>query len=91
MGQTRAIRMGRIANRHGRETIMNTLINNSLKALACGAAAVAITAVFSLSFVQSTAVVRSDGSTATSAWTAKLSTQPGHTWFGQPEPAVLVD
>ncbi len=70
---------------------MNTLINNSLKVLACGAAAVAITAVFSLSFIQSTAVVRNDSYATTSPWTAKLSTQPGHTWFGQPEPAVLVD
>ncbi|HEY6924736.1 MAG TPA: hypothetical protein VI653_14780 [Steroidobacteraceae bacterium] len=69
---------------------MNTLINNGLRALACGAAAVAITAVFSLSFVQSTAVVHND-SRATAAWSAKLSTQRGHTWFGQPEPAVLVD
>lgn len=70
---------------------MNTLINNGLKVLACGAAAVAITAVFSLSFIQSTAVVHNDSYLATTPWTAKLSTQPGHTWFGQPEPAVLVD
>jgi hypothetical protein len=70
---------------------MNTLINNSLKVLACGAAAIAITAILSLSFIQSTAVVHNDRSPATTAWTAKLSTQPGHTWFGQPEPAVLVD
>lgn len=70
---------------------MNALLNNSLKVLACGAAAVAITAVFSLSFIQSTAVVRNDSYGATSVWAAKLSTQPGHTWFGQPEPAVLVD
>jgi hypothetical protein len=70
---------------------MNTLINNGLKVLACGAAAVAITAVFSLSFVQSTAVVHNDSYLTTTPWTAKLSTQPGHTWFGQPEPAVLVD
>jgi len=70
---------------------MNALINNSLKVLACGAAAVAITAIFSLSFIQSTAVVRNDSHQAVTHWTAKLSTQPGHTWFGQPEPAVLVD
>jgi hypothetical protein len=70
---------------------MNTLINNSLKVLACGAAAIAITAILSLSFIQSTAVVHNDRYVATTSWTAKLSTQPGHTWFGQPEPAVLVD
>jgi hypothetical protein len=69
---------------------MNTLINNGLKVVACGAAAIAITAAVSLSFIQSTAVVRNDHSAST-PWTAKLSVQPGHTWFGQPEPAVLVD
>lgn len=73
---------------------MNTLINNGLKVLTCGAAAVAITVVCSLSFVQSTAVVHNDSYTpaaVTTPWTAKLSAQPGHAWFGQPEPAVLVD
>jgi len=69
---------------------MNTLVNNGLKAVACGSAAVAITLAMSLSFVQSTAVVRGDVPAGT-PWVAKLSVQPGHTWFGQPEPAVLVD
>ena len=69
---------------------MNTLLDNGLKALTCAAAAVVITAVASVGFVQSTAVVRTGYSTP-AAWTAKLSVQPGHTWFGQPEPAVLVD
>ena len=69
---------------------MNALINNGLKVLACGAAAIAITTVSSLSFIQSTAVVH-NASYTPAPWTAKLSVQPGHTWFGQPEPAVLVD
>ncbi|HVW70231.1 MAG TPA: hypothetical protein VHB68_14740 [Steroidobacteraceae bacterium] len=68
---------------------MNTLLNNGLKAAACGAAAVAITLMTSLSFIESTAVIR-NGPSAT-PWIAKLSVEPGHTWFGQPEPAVLVD
>jgi hypothetical protein len=68
---------------------MNTLINNGLKAVACGTAAVAITLVMSLSFVQSTAVVHNSPPTS-SPWMA-LSVQPGHAWFGQPQPAVLVD
>ena len=68
---------------------MNAILNNGLKTLACGAAAVAITVVMSVSFVQSTAVVHNPGSAPASM--AKLSVQPGHTWFGQPEPAVLVD
>ena len=69
---------------------MNTLVNNGLKAVACGTAAVAITLAMSLSFIESTAVVHNTPSTST-PWMAKLSVQPGHAWFGQPQPAVLVD
>jgi hypothetical protein len=70
---------------------MNAILNNGLKALACGTAALAITVVMSASFVQSTAVVHNGAVTGTPARLAKLSVQPGHTWFGQPQPAVLVD
>ncbi|HEY0340930.1 MAG TPA: hypothetical protein VGC34_09010 [Steroidobacteraceae bacterium] len=70
---------------------MNTLINNGLKALACGTAAVAITAAMSLSFVQSTAVVHNTPFTSTAPWLAMVSVKPAHVWFGQPHPAVLVD
>jgi hypothetical protein len=70
-------------------TIMNTLVNNGLKVLACGTAAVAITLMASLTFVQSTAVVHNPSATP-AAWMA-LSVQPSHAWFGQPQPAVLVD
>jgi hypothetical protein len=70
---------------------MNSLVNNGLKVLACGAAAVALTVVASLGFVHSTAVVHSDNYTTPAPWTAKLSMQSGHAYFGQPEPAVLVD
>jgi hypothetical protein len=68
---------------------MNTLVNNGLKAMACGTAAVAITLAMSLSFVQSTAVVHNT-TLSTIPWTARL-VQPSHAWFGQPRPAVLVD
>jgi hypothetical protein len=70
---------------------MNTILNKGLKAMACGTAAVAITLVMSASFVQATAVVHNPDSVQVVASMAKLSVQPGHTWFGQPEPAVLVD
>ncbi len=69
---------------------MNTFMNNGLKVLACGAAAVVITLALSFSFVHSTAVVRNEP-VVTTPWTAKLSVQPAHAWFGQPQPAVLVD
>jgi hypothetical protein len=69
---------------------MNTLVNNGLKAIACGTAAVAITLAMSLTFVQSTAVVHNTAVTAATPWIARL-VQPRHAWFGQPQPAVLVD
>ena len=69
---------------------MNALVDKGLQILACGAAAVAITVITSASFVESTAVVRHQVHTP-AAWTAKLAVQPVHSWFGQPEPAVLVD
>lgn len=70
---------------------MNAILNNGLKALACGTAALAITVVMSASFVQSTAVVHNGAVAGTPARLAKLSVQSRHTWFGQPQPAVLVD
>jgi hypothetical protein len=70
---------------------MNTILNNGLKVVACGAAAVAITLAMSLSFVQSTSEVHHDRNDVPVPWSARLAAiQPGHT-FGQPEPAVLVD
>lgn len=69
---------------------MNTLLDNGLKVLACGAAATAITLALSLSFLQSTSVVHNHRDTPVS-WTAEASVRPVHTWFGQSEPAVLVD
>jgi hypothetical protein len=68
---------------------MNTMLNNGLKAVSCGAAAVVITLAMTFSVVHSTAVVRTTPP-APAAWMAKLTVQPG-TWFGQPSPAVLVD
>jgi len=69
---------------------MTTLINTALKALACGMGAVAITTVMSLTFVESTATAPW-ASVAATHQMAKLSIQPRHVWFGQSQPAVLVD
>jgi hypothetical protein len=63
-------------------------INNGLKALTCGIGALAITAVLSWTFVQSTSVAPGSASTAQMA---KLTIQQRHVWFGQSQPAVLVD
>ena len=68
---------------------MNAILDNGLKAVSCAAAAAVITLAVSLSFVQSTAVVHTTTTTA-APWVAKATVQPG-AWFGQTEPAVLVD
>jgi hypothetical protein len=53
----------------------------------CGAAAAFITLMLSLTFVQSTALP--PGARAGSVVFVQM--RPYHAWFGQPEPAVLVD
>ena len=66
---------------------MNAL-TATLKAGACGLGALAITAVMSWSFVQDTGRVPS---LTPVAQIAKLTIQQRHVWFGQSQPAVLVD
>jgi hypothetical protein len=66
---------------------MNTFANALYRDLTCGVAAILITAVLGMGFVASTAVP--PGTHAPAAHT--VSVQPEHAWFGQPEPAVLVD
>ena len=55
--------------------------------LTCAAGAAVISVVASLSFLTSTAVL--PGTQAVGVSTSLV--QPLHAWFGQPEPAVLVD
>jgi hypothetical protein len=67
---------------------MNTFAQDLYRDLACATAAILITFVLSMSFVVSTAVP--PGTRAPATWhMLARSTQPG--WFGQPQPAVLVD
>lgn len=63
-------------------------INDSLRTLACGMGALAITAVLSWTFIQTTS---SAPNAAPTAQMAKLTIQQRHVWFGQSQPAVLVD
>jgi hypothetical protein len=70
-----------------KEKTMNAF-HTGLKALSCGMGALAITAVMSWSFVQSTTVAPG---AVRPARVAKLTIQPRHVWFGQSQPAVLVD
>jgi hypothetical protein len=80
---------GRRDLQRNKEMTMSTL-NTSLKTLACGMGALAITAVMSWSLVQSTSTVPG-ASAAPTARVAKLTIQQRHVWFGQAQPAVLVD
>ena len=65
---------------------MNTL-NVLYRDTTCAAGALVITFLMGLSFVQSTAVPYA----ARAAATPTVSLQIGSGWFGQPQPAVLVD
>jgi hypothetical protein len=66
---------------------MNTLVATFYRDVSCGAAAILIAVIATLSFVQATSVP--PGMHA--ARTSFVARQPAHAWFGQPEPAVLVD
>jgi hypothetical protein len=66
---------------------MNTFSAMPGRELACGSAAALITLGLSLTFVQTTSVPP-----GARAWPAVfVLVRPQHAWFGQPEPAVLVD
>jgi len=64
---------------------MNTFVAHVYRAFTCGAAAALITVMFGLAFVQSTSVP--PGAHAGAPVVAAAAPR----WFGQPEPAVLVD
>ena len=66
---------------------MNPLVSNVYREVTCGAAAVLITLLLSAAFVESTSVA--PGSRPQARHVLALQSAPG--WFGQPEPAVLVD
>jgi hypothetical protein len=64
---------------------MNTFLTALYRDVACAMGAVLITLLLGLSLLQSTSVP--PGMHAHSF----VALQPPHAWFGQPEPAVLVD
>lgn len=65
---------------------MNTFVATMYRDVACAAAATLIVAVSSAAFVQSTDVPYGARSVTIAAVHAAVPS-----WFGQPEPAVLVD
>ena len=66
---------------------MNTFTAIVYRDLACAATATLITLLLGLAFVQSTSLP--PGAHAGAA--VFVQVDPRHAWFGQPEPAVLVD
>ena len=71
---------------------MNTFITTVYRDLTCGAAATLITLMLGVTFIQATSVppgMQIAGSPFMALPFAAV--QPEHAWFGQPEPAVLVD
>ena len=66
---------------------MNTFNPMIYRDLTCGAASALITLLLSVTFIESTALPP-----GAHRWPVVFVTvQPEHAWFGQPEPAVLVD
>ena len=66
---------------------MNAFFSVLYRDVTCAAAAVLITMILSAAFVESTAAVPGTRTESAQA----LTLQATHGWFGQPEPAVLVD
>jgi len=66
---------------------MNTFVATAYRNFTCGAAAALITLILGMSFVQSTALPPGARLPTGSA----VAVTPVPAWFGQPEPAVLVD
>jgi len=66
---------------------MNPLAATLYRDLTCAVAAVLITLALSMTFVQSTALAPG----TRTAGGVFVPVEPLHAWFGQPEPAVLVD
>ena len=66
---------------------MNPFVSTVYRDVTCGAAAVLITLLLSAAFVQSTSVAPGTRPEARHV----LALHSDHAWFGQPEPAVLVD
>jgi hypothetical protein len=65
---------------------MNTFVSTLYRDLTCGAAAILITLVLGAAFVRSTSAAPGQAVSG-----RVLALQTTHGWFGQPEPAVLVD
>jgi hypothetical protein len=66
---------------------MNTFANALYRDLTCGVAATVITLVLGTAFVTATAEPYGAHAPATT----HVAMRAEHAWFGQPEPAVLVD
>ena len=66
---------------------MHTFASALCRGLSCGAGATLITLVLGVAFVQATSAAPATHADSSQA----LALQVTYGWFGQPEPAVLVD
>jgi hypothetical protein len=62
-----------------------------MKRVLCGFAAIAVTAIMSLTVVHATSTFAYATVSVAHPAVEKVALQPRHQWFGQPSPAVLVD
>ncbi|HET7757047.1 MAG TPA: hypothetical protein VFK87_07315 [Steroidobacteraceae bacterium] len=67
---------------------MNAFVTTLYRDVTCAAGALLLTTVFGMAFIESTAVPPG-ARVQTSTTVVAHSTTPS--WFGQPQPAVLVD
>ena len=70
---------------------MNAFVSTLSRDLVCASAAVVITMVVAGSIVQSTSVPPGMHAFGRHTTQGFIALQPRDGWFGQPEPAVLVD
>jgi hypothetical protein len=66
---------------------MNSFVSTLSRDLTCAAASALITVIAAMAFVDSTALPPGMHAQASPF----VAVQPQHAWFGQPQPAVLVD
>ena len=66
---------------------MNAFVSTASRDLTCAAASAMITLIAAMAFIDSTALPPGVHARPSPF----VAVQPQHAWFGQPEPAVLVD
>jgi hypothetical protein len=66
-------------------------LDSATRTMSCGFGALALTAIMTWAFLDSTASVQATGAVVASAHSTRMPIQSRHLWFGQSQPAALVD